>query len=131
MRMEAGWGWDLLRMATTTMVARLSTAAMIGILTFLKVSSGVRDLRRGVTSVEGGKEQSTFGGCTCQGLQPPHPLALGELWGQFCLALGLFSQTRLSFLAAWTPTSFHLPGLVHLSQGSSRLEPSLCHDSLS
>lgn len=99
-------------MATTTMVARLSTAAMIGILIFLKVSSGVRDLRRGVTSVEGGKEQSTFGGCPCQGLQPPHPLAPGKLWGQFYLALGLFLQTRLSFLTAWTPTSFHLPGLV-------------------
>ena len=43
-------------MATTTMVARISTAAMIGIPTFLKVSNGVRDLRRGVTSVGGGKE---------------------------------------------------------------------------
>lgn len=34
-----------------TMIARLSSAAMMGIPTFLKVSRGVRGLRRGVTSV--------------------------------------------------------------------------------
>ena len=102
------------------MVARISTAAMIGIPTFLKISNGVRDLRRGVTSVGGGKEQSALRGCPCQGLQPPHPQALGKLWVQFCLVLGLFLQTRLSFLSAWTPTSFHFPGLVHLSRCSSR-----------
>lgn len=33
------------------MVARLSSAAMMGTPTFLKVSRGVRGLRRGVTSV--------------------------------------------------------------------------------
>lgn len=63
------------------MVARLSTAAMIGIPTFLKVSKGVRDLRKGVTSVGGGKEQSALRGCPCQGLQPPYPPATGKFWG--------------------------------------------------
>lgn len=47
-----GGGCHLPRTATMTMVARLTSAAMMGSPTFLKVSRGVRGLRKGMTSVK-------------------------------------------------------------------------------
>lgn len=53
------WGCYLLRIATTTMAARPSSAAMMGIPTFLKVCRGVRGLRWGATSVTWGGQEFT------------------------------------------------------------------------
>ena len=104
-----GEGCHLLRTATAVMVSRLSSAAMMGIPTFLKVSREVRDFLRGVTSVRGrGRACSQYSEATpakAHSFPTLWPLVRspGKLWGPFWLVLGLLLQTRLSFLSTGAP----------------------------
>lgn len=95
-------------------LARLSSATMMGIPTFLKVSMGVRGLRRGLTSV--GRWEAEGRACRQHLVVPePNSTACRPLAGDsnalrtvIVNAGGLFLQTRLSCISTWLPCLFSL-----------------------